>query len=108
MRVVRISYDGFDWDTGNLYKAQKHGVTVQQIEKFFEQELLVLEDVPHSVSEQRRIAVGISAKKRPMFVVFTLRERGGLRLIRVISARFTHKKESELYEKLKKRIQEYG
>ena len=108
VEVTQLEYDGFDWDSGNIKKAQKHGVTFEEIEDFFTKELLVLNDFKHSKAESRKIAVGTSKKSRPMFVVFTLRKKQGLMLVRVVSARYTHKKEAELYEKLKKRIEENG
>jgi uncharacterized protein len=106
--ILQIEYDGFDWDSGNIKKAQKHGVSLNEIEEFFRTELLLLQDEKHSKLERRTIAVGMSKANRPMFVVFTIREREELVLIRVVSARYAHKKESEHYEKLKKRIQENG
>ena len=48
MEVKRLLYDGFDWDEGNIPKAQKHGVGLGEIEDFFNQELLVLDDHRHS------------------------------------------------------------
>lgn len=41
---------------------------------------------------------------RALFVAFTFRDNDGDRLIRVISARYTHKKERSFYEELKKSI----
>lgn len=105
MEVVHPEYDGFDWDTGNIRKAQKHGLSLGEIEDFFAQELLVTEDKKHSGSEPRLIAAGMSRKKRPMFVAYTLRLKRERTLIRVISARYMHKKESELYENLKKSLE---
>jgi uncharacterized DUF497 family protein len=102
VEITQLEYDGFDWDSANISKAQKHGITVNEIEEFFGQELLVTEDRKHSEKESRMIAAGLSRGKRPIFVAFTLRFRGELKFIRVISARYMHKKERELYESLKK------
>ncbi len=45
-------------------------------------------------------AIGKPAKtKRPIFVIFTLRELNEETLVRPISARFMHKQEIRLYEK---------
>ena len=100
MRVTRIEFDGFDWDGGNVRKAQKHGLTLAQIESVFLEDVRVLVDASHSHDETRTIAVGGGGNVRPAFVVFTMRKRFNLRLIRVISARYMHKREIELYEEL--------
>ena len=54
--------------------------------------------------KKRFIAVGVSRNKKTLFVAFTLRKKNEIVLIRVISARYAHKKESDAYEKLKKNI----
>ena len=105
MKVQILKFDGFDWSGGNINKAQKHGVKIDEIEKFFEKELLVLPDEKHSQIEDRFIAVGPIRHDRTMFVSFTFRKKRGKILIRPISARYTHKRESEIYENLKKTIQ---
>lgn len=90
--------DGFDWDQGNLAKCQKHGVPVAEIEVLFHQDHQIAPDLKHSAVESRQLAVGRSASGRPMFVVFTLRERDGKQLLRPISARYMHAEEIERYE----------
>lgn len=44
--------------------------------------------------------------KRCLFVAYTIRTRGAEKLIRPISARYTHKKEEEAYEAEVKKIKE--
>jgi uncharacterized protein len=88
---------GFDWDGGNRAKCEKHGVSVETIENLFRRGVIVLPDDDHSQRERRFRAVGRSTEGRALFVVFTLRERLGERLIRPISARYMHKKEAEHY-----------
>jgi uncharacterized protein len=90
---------GFDWDRGNLAKCAKHGVPLHEIEALFRSGPAVAPDMAHSWGEARFIAVGRNAERRPLFVAFTLRERGGQRLIRPVSARYMHQKEIEAYEK---------
>jgi len=92
--------DGFDWDEGNIYKNQKkHGVSWQEIEEvFFNEPLLVLADVKHSVSEQRCYCLGQTDSGKKLFVAFTKRKNK----IRAISARGMTKKEKAIYEKAKK------
>ena len=89
---------GFDWDKGNLAKCRKHGVTPDDIEAVFKGAVRVGPDHKHSSSEVRYVAVGRGAGVRPMFIVFTLRRRGELMLIRPISARYMHRKEIERYD----------
>jgi uncharacterized DUF497 family protein len=52
-----------------------------------------------SQTEQRLRAIGKTAERRAIFVVFTLRRRGDDILIRPISARYMHDKEVKSYEK---------
>src|SRR5665811_1869930 len=49
--------------------------------------------------EQRLRTIGKTAAGRAIFVVFTLRNRGGHIFIRPISARYMHGKEVKSYEK---------
>jgi uncharacterized protein len=93
-----MQIDGFDWNDGNLAKCQKHGVSVEEIEALFRAGAYVAPDRKHSDEEQRQLAVGRSTTGRPMFVVFTIRQRDGLALVRPISARYMHAKEIERYE----------
>jgi len=89
---------GFDWDSGNSVKNDKHNVTRAEAEQvFFNSPLLLLEDGAHSLNEARFHALGQSDSGRLLHVTFTLRCDGSL--IRVISARPMHKKERAFYEK---------
>lgn len=92
-----MEFSGFDWDDGNLAKCRKHGVSTGTIENLFRRGLVILPDEAHSQKEQRFRAVGRTEKGRALFVVFTLRRRGVDVLIRPISARYMHKKESDHY-----------
>jgi uncharacterized DUF497 family protein len=93
-----MHFGGFDWDAGNRWKCQRHGVSLEEIETLFSGEVKVAPDVPHSAREQRYIAVGRNAVGRPLFVAFTLRTSNGRRLIRPISARYMHAKEIARYD----------
>ncbi len=88
---------GFDWDDGNIYKNEKkHGLKWQLIEEvFFNEPLLVLEDLKHSNNECRCFALGQTDDGIFLFVVFTKR----VEKIRVISARPMNKKERIVYDK---------
>jgi uncharacterized DUF497 family protein len=88
---------GFDWDDGNARKNEKHGVAQAETEEvFFNQPLLVLDDLRHREHEVRYHALGKTLEGRLLHVTFTL--RGGNTQIRVISARVMHRKERTVYE----------
>jgi uncharacterized DUF497 family protein len=90
---------GFDWDAGNRAKCQKHGVSIADIEALFSSPLLIIPDATHSKTESRIRALGKTGAGRMVFLVFTVRVRGGRRLVRPISARYMHVKEVASYEK---------
>jgi uncharacterized protein len=87
---------GFDWDEGNKYKNwDKHQVDFRECEEvFFNQPLLINEDIKHSFQEKRYYVLGRSDTNRMLFLVFVLRNNK----IRVISARDQSKKERMIYE----------
>ena len=93
---------GFDWVKGNARKStEKHDVSKIEAEQmFFNQPLLVLEDVKHSQKERRFHALGKTDCTRLLHITFTLRSAGTL--IRVISARDMHRKERLVYEQSQK------
>jgi uncharacterized protein len=90
--------EGFEWDAGNNRKsAEKHDVSQAEAEQaFFNDPLLILEDIGHSSRETRLHALGRTDAGRLLHISFTLRSSG--KLIRVISARPMHRKERLRYE----------
>ena len=90
--------EGFNWDEGNSRKsAEKHGVSQAEAEQiFFNDPLLIVEDVSHSAREVRLHALGRPDVGRLLHISFTLCDDN--RLIRVISARTMHRKERLRYE----------
>ncbi len=95
MDLQRI--EGFEWDSGNSRKNEKHGVTQAEAEQVFVNEpLLLLTDKKHSHSEPRFYALGKTNEERLLHVTFTLRGNGTR--IRIISARAMHRKERNIYE----------
>ncbi len=88
-------FDGFDWDQGNIEKNWlSHQVTPQEAEQvFFNRPLVVACDEKHSWTEKRYFVLGQTDGNRPLFIVFTTRERR----IRVISARDMSRKEKKVY-----------
>lgn len=93
--LTRIT--GFDWDEGNARKNEKHSVLSAEAEQvFFNQPLLLMDDVKHSQGEPRFHALGKTHAGRLLHITFTVREEGSK--IRVISARNMHRKERTIYE----------
>ncbi|MGI9487771.1 MAG: BrnT family toxin [Geminicoccaceae bacterium] len=104
--MVKFHVSEFDWDEGNRAKCQKHGLSLTEIEQFFEQDLHLAPDQKHSKEERRFLAVGRSSKGRPMFVVFTLRQQDDTTLIRPISARYMHAREAKRYDQESAKFQD--
>ncbi len=96
MIVLHVS--GFDWDSGNRAKCQKHGVSIEEVESVFLGSPRIAPDPKHSSAEDRLIAVGRTSAGRPVFVAFTPRVKDGRRLIRPVTARYMHAKEIAAYE----------
>jgi uncharacterized DUF497 family protein len=94
--VERVA--GFDWDEGNQAKCARHGVSIEEIERVFQDEVWIFPDVAHSDRETRLLGIGRTAAARFVFVAFTLRVRDGERWIRPISARYMHAKEIRHYQ----------
>jgi uncharacterized DUF497 family protein len=94
-----MEFDGFDWDSGNHEKCQKHGISIAAIESVFQGPVVVLPDKENPLSEQRYRAIGTTVEGRKAFVVFTLRDRDGAMRLRPIGARYMHRKEVQAYEK---------
>jgi uncharacterized protein len=104
MKEIFEKCTGFQWDNGNSNKSLlKHNVTNPECEQvFFNQPIIVANDLNHSIEEDRWFLLGRTDQDRFLFVVFTIREE----LVRVISARDMNKKEREIYnEEIKKNSQ---
>jgi uncharacterized DUF497 family protein len=101
-----LIFQGFEWDDGNLSKVQKHGVGIAEIEIFFEKKIILFPDTKHSQVEERFVGVGENENGRPLMVIFTFRFSSDQVFVRVLSARYMHKKERRNYEKFKKDNQE--
>ena len=89
---------GFDWDAGNARKSvEKHDVGQAEAEQvFFNEPLLTVPDLKHSVSEPRIHALGRTDEGRLLHVTFTLRVNETK--LRIISARDMSRKERSYYE----------
>jgi uncharacterized protein len=88
---------GFDWDEANSGKsASKHPVSRAEAEQiFFDEQLLLADDVKHSQDEPRYHALGQTIEGRLLHVTFTLRDNQTR--IRVISARDANRRERAAY-----------
>ncbi len=97
--INRIKIDGFEWDTGNRDKNEiKHEVKQKECEEsFFNEPLLISEDIQHSKIEKRLYLLGRTNNGRPLFISFTIRNNK----IRVISARDQSNKEKTIYKNYK-------
>ena len=82
----------FYWDTGNLAKCRKHGVSIGEIEEALGLVAFVVDD-PFP-GEKRYRTVGVTAARRHVFAVFTMRNGR----LRPISVRYMHDKEVARYE----------
>ena len=92
--LTRIT--GFAWDEGNTRKNEKHGVLPMEAEQvFFNQPLLLLDDVRHSQVEPRFHALGKTHGGRLLHIAFAVREEATK--IRIVSARDMHRKERKIY-----------
>ena len=87
-----MKIEGFDWDNGNKLKVQKHGVTIDEIEVFLLNNPIIYLDRKNSHDEIRYIAFDYFGNKL-LFISFTIRKIDGVHKVRVISARYAHKKE---------------
>lgn len=94
--IELMKIQGFNWDKGNIEKVQKHGLTIEEIENFLENNPLIYPDAENSQSETRFFAFD-KIEDKLLFVVFTLRAVDGVLKARVISARYAHKKEWEKF-----------
>lgn len=89
---------GFDWDAGNARKSvDKHDVSQAEAEQvFFNEPLLTVVDMKHSINEQRVHALGRTDDGRLLHITFTFRDNETK--LRVISARDMSRKERSHYE----------
>ena len=91
----------FQWDQSkNLSNIKKHKISFEEAKTvFFDENARLISDPEHSVSEERFIILGISAKLKLLIVVHTYKEND--EVIRIISARKATKSESKYYHEVK-------
>lgn len=88
----------FDWDESNRAHCRKHGVPLAEIEALLRGTPRIAPDLKHAHLEDRLIAVDRTARGRPLFVAFTIREKFGQPTIRPVSARYMPEREIKSYE----------
>jgi len=83
----------FEWDSAKAASnRRKHGVPFEEAQSAFDDpNVETFDDLGHSDTEDRRIAIGISGRGRLLIVSYTMRGR----VIRIISARRATKAEAE-------------
>lgn len=98
LEEILSNVTAFDWNEWNITKNwERHKVThIECEEVFFNRPIVVKQDIPRSVSEDRYFALGRTDKDRLLFVVFTIRGKK----VRVISARDMNKRERRVYEEI--------
>ncbi len=89
----------FEWDPAKaIANARKHGVTFEEAQTAFLDDLaLVIDDPDHSQGEARFVLLGFSAAARMLVVVHAY--RSDPETIRIISARKATKTEHTVYLK---------
>ncbi|HEX8343017.1 MAG TPA: BrnT family toxin [Tepidisphaeraceae bacterium] len=95
----------FDWDAGkSKSNLAKHNVSFQEAsETFFDPLVVLIPDEAHSTdAEDRWIAIGLSTKRRVLFVVHAYRDE---EVVWIISARRASRQEVNDYEdEIKERL----
>ena len=90
---------GFDWDPGNWRKSElKHGVAAAEAEEVLLNDPVCQVDTPHSGTEQRFVALGVTNEGRALFVAFTIRRSR----VRIISARPMSRRERVIHDEAQK------
>lgn len=83
------SFDGFEWDEGNIDHIAKHGVSTDEAEEVFfnspiERSLGVVN------GEKRFMDIGLTDNDRFLTVIFTMRGRN-IRVVTAYNSEETHK-----------------
>lgn len=95
--MIVYGFIQFEWDDAKAESNRlKHGVSFEEASTvFYDPYALIIDDVEHSVKEERFILFGMSAKARTLTVCHCYREND--EKIRIISARKATKNESNEY-----------
>lgn len=87
----------FEWDNlKNAINKRKHGISFEEAQTVFCDELaLLIDDPDHSIKEERFVILGLSQQANILVVCHCYRERETV--IRIISARRATRREIEVY-----------
>jgi uncharacterized DUF497 family protein len=101
----RLSYNQsmrFEWNASKaVSNLKKHKVSFDEAATVFRDPLArIVDDPDHSVEERREIAIGHSLLNRLLFVFFTERQEG---TVRIFSARAATRNERKEYEEREKK-----
>ena len=92
----------FDWDEGNEWKNQKHGISSSQIETIFDVPVYLAGRIVENREEPRWLLLGEAESKGWSIVITTRGEK-----LRVVSCRRQRKKEAQFYESFKKENEDF-
>jgi uncharacterized DUF497 family protein len=106
MKNIFDNVDGFQLDKGNLDKnwLKHHVLHIECEQIFFNEPLIVADDLKYSLNEKRWYALGRTESDRRLFVVFKIRKNR----IRAISASDMKKKKEENTMKKLKNIPKFS
>ena len=91
---------GIEWDGGNWPKCGKHGVDREDVEHALRHMTFRIPDP--NPDEVRYRTASRTRGGRPVFIVYTHRQRDGKTWLRPVSARYMHGKEVSQYEQIEK------
>jgi hypothetical protein len=93
MTVLRFEWD----DRKNAQNRRKHGISFEEAQTvFFDELALLIADPDHSEREERFILLGLSSAPRTLVVRHCYRQEGDV--IRLISSRRADRQEREKYQ----------
>jgi len=89
----------FEWDENKRAQVEaERGITQKDVEQAFSDERAFdFYDESHSINENRYIVIGLSSKGL-LTVPYTIRERNGEEIYRIITAWHSTREEEKLYE----------
>jgi uncharacterized DUF497 family protein len=94
LTVLRLRFRRFDWDSANLGHIVRYGISAAQVEDATQRGLFILSKTLRN-GEIRYTSVGMTALKRMLFIVYTLRDG----ICRVVTAYPLKGKRAEQYAK---------
>jgi len=89
----------FEWNRDkDFLNFRTHGVSFEEAKTvFLDENAVEFYDEDHSMKEPRFLMIGLSSKLRILLVSYTVRERKGEDVIRIISSRKATQNEQRVY-----------